>query len=137
MTFKKNDAKSKEAAIKGGLAGGPACQKMHPKVVKNLMQYSKSPEERRIIIEDAERKLVEKYPDIHSRAGKLSRKFENEVAKTLEGDVIFLPQEICDRIAIRNGKVYFIEIKHTGQKLRPKQEQFRNIVKEQYEIVYG
>ena len=28
MTFKKNDAKSKEAAIKGGLAGGPACQKM-------------------------------------------------------------------------------------------------------------
>jgi len=73
----------------------------------------------------------------HSKAGKKSRLFENEVAKTIQADNIFLPQEICDRIVVRNGKIFFIEIKHKGERLRPKQSEFQEIAKDKYEILFS
>ena len=53
--------------------------------------------------------------------GKNSRNFENEVAKDLDYENIFLPQSVCDRIAIVDGRPIFIEIKQKGQKLRKEQ----------------
>jgi hypothetical protein len=73
----------------------------------------------------------------HSKAGKKSRLFENEIAKNIQADRIFLPQEVCDRIVVRNGKIIFIEIKHKGERLRPKQSEFQELAKENYEILYG
>ncbi len=40
---------------------------------------------------------------------------------------MFLPQSICDRICIKNEKIVFVEIKHKGQKLRPKQQEFKEL----------
>jgi len=71
------------------------------------------------------------------RMGLESRKYENSVADTLKYKSMFLPNEVCDRIVIKNGKIIFIEIKHPGQELRPKQEQFKNLVGSAYKIIYG
>ncbi len=70
-----------------------------------------------------------------SRMGKNSRKFENKIASKLPYDIIFLPNEICDRVAIFNNKVLFIEIKREGEKLRPKQQQFKDLVGDDYIVV--
>jgi len=78
---------------------------------------------------------LQKYPNLQSEAGRNSRKYENMVASKLKGDYIFMPNEICDRIVVRNGAIFFVEIKRKGEKLRPKQELFKSIVKEKYEIV--
>jgi len=70
-----------------------------------------------------------------SRMGKNSRIFENEIASKLPYQEIFLPYEVCDRIAFVGGKVLFIEIKRKGQKLRPKQNRFRELVGKDYLVV--
>ena len=70
-----------------------------------------------------------------SRMGKKSREFENKVASELLYEHLFLPQQVCDRIAVMNGKVKFIEIKHKGEKLRKKQAEFRELVGEDYIVV--
>ncbi len=76
-----------------------------------------------------------------SMMGKLSNKYENEVAEKIknEYDSFFRPASICDRIGIKDGKLIFIEIKQKGQKLRPKQEQFKKICEKlgiEYRIEY-
>ena len=70
-------------------------------------------------------------------AGRNSRKDENLVASKIEADHVFLPSEVCDRIVIRNGEIFFVEIKKNGQKLRPKQELFRSIAEEKYEVIFA
>lgn len=71
-----------------------------------------------------------------SNAGKNSRIFENKIADGIKNDydAMFLPQEVCDRIAFKDGKIYFIEIKHKGEKLKPKQLQFSQLV-DSYKVV--
>lgn len=104
------------------------------KISEGLKRYasSLSPEERR------KRFGVGCYDLEHlRRMGKNSRKHENEVASRLQGDFIFKPNEVCDRIVVRNGKIFFVEIKQHGQKLRPKQKLFSDIVKNRYQIVYA
>ena len=72
-----------------------------------------------------------------SEAGKKSHYYENKIAKTIVADKIYKPSEVCDRIVVRNSKIYFVEIKRKGQRLRKKQEEFSKIVGKQYEIIYG
>ena len=67
--------------------------------------------------------------------GKNSRNFENEVAKDLDYENIFLPQSVCDRIAIVDGRPIFIEIKQKGQKLRKEQNRFRELIGDNNYIV--
>lgn len=67
--------------------------------------------------------------------GLKSRKFENEVAKSFKLKNLFLPQSICDRIAVVNGKPILIEIKHKGEKLRPKQKQAQKLLGDSYIVV--
>jgi hypothetical protein len=68
--------------------------------------------------------------------GKRSRLHENEVAAKLTG-LVFQPNEVCDRIIIRDGQVFFIEIKRHGQKLTEKQGLFQSIVKDRFQILYS
>jgi hypothetical protein len=53
---------------------------------------------------------------------------EQSASAKLEKDgwVIFSPTVVCDRIGIKDGKVFFIEFKKPGQKLTPFQEQVKN-----------
>ncbi len=69
------------------------------------------------------------------RMGLKSREFENFVANNLDYDVVFLPQSICDRIVVMGGKPLLIEIKHKGEKLRPKQKQAQKLFGEYYKVV--
>ena len=75
---------------------------------------------------------------IQARRGSKSRNHENRVAKLLykEYDQVFTPSAVCDRICIKNGRVFFIEIKQVGQQLRPKQEQFKQLVGNAFIIYY-
>ena len=49
--------------------------------------------------------------------------YEEKMAKELERDgfEIFQPSWVCDRIGIKNGKVYFLEFKQPDQELTVKQ----------------
>ena len=60
--------------------------------------------------------------------GLKSREFENKVAESLDYEIMFLPQSICDRIAIVDGKPILIEIKHKGEKLKKSQEQAQKLL---------
>ena len=111
MKFKKNDPFTKEMAKKGGKISA----EKHP--------------------ENLNRKVGGTFPpEYHtkehcSNAGKHSRIRENAKAKELipNYDNMFLPNEVCDRICIKDGKVIFLEIKKNGYGLRTKQKEFKEI----------
>ncbi len=69
------------------------------------------------------------------KMGLKSREFENKVAESLNYDVIFLPQSICDRIVIIDGKPVLIEIKHKGERLRPKQKEAQRLLGDSYIVI--
>ncbi len=53
-----------------------------------------------------------------------------------EGWEILSPTVVCDRIGIKNGKVFFIEFKKPGQKLRPFQEKVKQLVNDYLVVHY-
>jgi hypothetical protein len=58
-------------------------------------------------------------------------------AMGLEGFTMFPPSVVCDRVAVKDGKVFFVEFKkHSGQKLRPGQQQVHDLVPEMYLVRY-
>ena len=73
-----------------------------------------------------------------SAFGKLSRKRENAAIKEIESqyDHIFLPQEVCDRIGIKDGCIYFIEVKKKGESLREKQEMMMRFARDNYIVIF-
>jgi hypothetical protein len=64
---------------------------------------------------------------------------ETSMAKTLEqeGFTVFSPTVVCDRIAIKGRKVFFVEFKKPGQKLRPGQQAVQTLIPKRYIIRYG
>ena len=54
-----------------------------------------------------------------------------------EGYKIFPPTVVCDRVAVKDGKVFFVEFKKPGQRLRPGQQEIHDLVPEMYVIRYG
>ncbi len=55
----------------------------------------------------------------------------------LEGFEVYSPTVVCDRIGVRDGKVYFVEFKKPGQELRPGQQRIHDLVPDNYLIRYG
>jgi hypothetical protein len=54
---------------------------------------------------------------------------------TREGFKIYPPSVVCDRVAVKDGKVFFVEFKkHSGQKLRPGQQEVHDLVPDMYLI---
>lgn len=50
-----------------------------------------------------------------------------------EGYKVYAPSTVCDRVAIKDGKVYFVEFKkHSGQKFRSGQQEIHDLVPEMY-----
>lgn len=64
---------------------------------------------------------------------------EQQMAKKMEEDgfEVYSPTVVCDRIAIKNGKVYFVEFKKPGQELRPGQQKVHDLIPENYIIRYS
>jgi len=73
----------------------------------------------------------------YSKMGRLSRIRENVVARQLnkEYEKMWLPQEICDRIVIKDGKLFFIEIKRNKGELTENQRKFREIIGKNYIVI--
>jgi hypothetical protein len=53
-----------------------------------------------------------------------------------EGYKVFSPTVVCDRVAIKDGKVLFVEFKRKGQKLRPSQQEVHDVAPSMYLIRY-
>jgi hypothetical protein len=64
---------------------------------------------------------------------------EQSEAKKLEdeGYEVFSPTVVCDRVAVKDGKVFFVEFKKTGQKLRPGQQRIFDLASEMYIVRYS
>jgi len=75
-----------------------------------------------------------------SEMGKKSRYYENLIEKKLVSrfDMMFKPYEVCDRICIKNGEIFFLEIKNkNNQRLTDKQRLFKNIARERFIMEIG
>lgn len=71
--------------------------------------------------------------------GKKSRVYENLVEEKIRGsfDFFYKPYEICDRIGIKDNKIFFIEIKSPKNRtLTEKQRQFKKIAGDNFIIQY-
>ena len=53
------------------------------------------------------------------------------------GYEVFSPTVVCDRVAIKDGKVFFVEFKSTGQNLRAGQQRVHDTSPDNYLIVYS
>ena len=63
---------------------------------------------------------------------------EESMAESLraEGWEVFSPTVVCDRVAVKDGKVFFIEFKPaSNQTLRPGQARIAELVPEMYKVV--
>ncbi len=54
----------------------------------------------------------------------------------LQGFEVFSPTVVCDRVAVREGKVYLVEFKKRGQPLRRGQATVQALLPENYLVVY-
>lgn len=53
-----------------------------------------------------------------------------------KGFEVFSPTVVCDRIAVKDGQVWFVEFKKRGQELRPGQQRIRDLMATNYMVVY-
>lgn len=86
----------------------------------------------------ARRKSEGFYASEHqSRRRKQQLANEEAVANRLreQGYEVFSPTVVCDRIAVKDGKVYFVEIKRDGQALRPAQQLVSDLAPDRYLVV--
>lgn len=77
-------------------------------------------------------------PDLARERRYTQLAWEEALAKQMriEGWEIFSPTVVCDRIGIKNEKLFFIEFKKKGrEKLRLGQERISQLVPEYYKIV--
>lgn len=64
--------------------------------------------------------------------------WEEGVASELRSDgwEVFSPTVVCDRIGVKDGKVWFLEFKPVGrEKLRPGQKRIQGLMPENYQVV--
>ncbi|HEV8290151.1 MAG TPA: hypothetical protein VGQ00_04350 [Candidatus Norongarragalinales archaeon] len=65
-------------------------------------------------------------------------KTEERLAEELreQGWEVFSPTAVCDRVAIKDGKVFFIEFKKKGQQLRTGQQRVAELNSERYFVKF-
>jgi len=84
--------------------------------IKNLMNSNS----------DVQRKRRYRQMEMEEKASSNLRK---------EGWEVFSPTAVCDRVAIKNGKVFLIEFKKPEQRLTESQEKVKKLVRN-YRVVY-
>jgi len=134
MTFGK-DQDAREHGRRGALASNRNPEKR--KKISKTMKKKWETEEYRKLFRKSMKNSKAWSKEHLTKMGQMSRKRENAVIENIRSDYdkIFLPQEICDRIAIKDGKMFFIEVKGPKQQLRPKQKEFKDIAKNRYVII--
>lgn len=73
-----------------------------------------------------------------SERGSIERKLqlESEIKAAsemvIEGYTIYSPTVVCDRIAVKDGHVFFVEFKKGNQRLRPAQKVIAELIPAMY-----
>ena len=134
MVFKKNDLKTIESAKSGAKRRRELYGSNFTKLWKDIEWSKKSAERSRERLKRFRSSLTEEeLIQQCKKAGRNSRKYETEVVETRlknKFDTIFYPTHICDRIAIKNNTIHFIEIKkNKHEKLKPNKKNFKRFVK--------
>lgn len=64
--------------------------------------------------------------------------YEEGIANELraKGWVVFSPTVVCDRVGVKDDRVFFLEFKRTGQVLRPSQQLIHDMVPRMCRIIY-
>jgi hypothetical protein len=81
----------------------------------------------------------------HADSAAQSRRRLNQIAHEqaqadrlrADGYEVFSPTVVCDRIAVKAGRVYFVEFKKHGQQLRDGQATIQALVPSNYLVVYS
>lgn len=123
MTFGK-DTDPREAGRKGGKTFSI---KRSIKRSESMKKRWKNSNFRKRMLE----KLNKNRNTNYSEMGKKSTYYENIKSKEIEKefDLMFKPNEVCDRICIKENKIIFIEIKGKNKALSHKQKVFREFCK--------
>lgn len=122
VRLKKNDERTKQIARMGAIAKN----KLYPEQsLANLKKVDLVAAGRL-----GHKRAIENHPDLCSRAGKVSRVFENEMLEEIKERfaILFKPNEVCDAIGVKDDEIVFIEIKKPKLNLRPKQKQFASLI---------
>lgn len=82
--------------------------------------------------------LMNSNPEVQRRRRYKQMHMEEGAANKLrkEGWEIFSPTIVCDRIGVKDGRVFLIEFKKPGQKLTENQEKVKEIIKDYLIIDY-
>lgn len=62
----------------------------------------------------------------------MKKEWASSDAMRSEGYEIYEPYAVCDRVAVKDGKVYFVEFKKPGDELRPAQQRIRDLMPDNY-----
>ena len=133
MTFGK-DQNAEQEGLKGGRTSSDI---RNWKLSLALKRKWKDPEYRKKHIETIIKINSNRTRENFSEMGKKSRIYENLVEQKIKSkfDLMFKPDEVCDRIGIKDNKIFFIEIKNIKNKrLTEKQREFKNIAGSTYII---
>ena len=71
------------------------------------------------------------------RLGQIAHEESQAEALRSQGYEVFSPTVVCDRVAVKDGKVYFVEFKKRGQELREGQAIVQALVPGNYLIIYS
>ena len=71
-------------------------------------------------------------------AGSRARQFEREMIEKLRPNFDYLvnSSQVCDAVAIKDGKVYLLEFKQTDKRLKPPQARAKELAPDYYQV-YG
>lgn len=75
--------------------------------------------------------------EIQSKAAHARITYERQTAEKLKADgfEVLWPASVCDRICIKDGKLFFVEFKKPKQRLRREQQIVRDLLPDQYIVV--
>lgn len=94
---------------------------------------------------EASRKSIKIATKVSTQNSELQRakrmkqiKDEEDWANQLrkEGYEVYSPTVVCDRIAVKNGEVFFVEFKKRGQGLREGQKRISDLVGKMYLVIF-
>ena len=82
------------------------------------------------------RKRAKHMPKLAPLAGSRARQYESEMIEKLRPrfDYVASSSQVCDAVAIKDGKVYLLEFKQTDKRLKPSQARAKELAPEYYQI---
>ena len=69
-------------------------------------------------------------------AGSRARQYERDIIEKLRSnfDYVEISAQVCDAVAIKDGKVYLLEFKQTDKRLKPLQARAKELASDYYQV---